>query len=275
MPSNLFIKNTAKNHLHKNFTSAFAVGFLVIAIRALLTVFAGLIASLCSAFSEATANIVALVFFVAATLFLYIPVLLGAIRWFWFTTGGYTVPPAETLYYFYRTDEYFKAISLGFRLFLRGLLNALLCFAPALLITLFSQPTLYEAFGLQMPYWLASMWMFENMFFVVGALAFVAFMLRYLAAPILLINNNKLSTSEALYFSATILRPHKAGSFNLLISLVGWMLLNLLVFPQLYTVPYFLCIYIVYMRTAIEKYNAEASRFNAAFAPQNTPNPEA
>lgn len=269
MPSTVLIKTNAKKHLHENFTSSFAIGFLVIAVRALLTVFAGLVATLCSAFSETTAATAALVFSAAAALFLYIPVLLGAIRWFWFTTAGYSVPPAEALYYFYRTDEYFKAVSLGLKLLLRALLSALLCFAPALLIALFSQPALYETLGLQMPYWLASLWMFENMFCVVGALAFVAFMLRYLAAPILLINNNKLSTTEALSLSAMILRPHLAGSFNLLVSLVGWLLLNLLVFPQLYTVPYFLCIYIVYMRSAIEKYNADASRFNAAFGPQN------
>ena len=95
MPSSSAIKQKAKEFLKNNFSAAFAVGFLALAVQALLLVFTGFIATLCDAtVGQTVATVIAAVFGAAAVLFLYLPILLGAVRWFWFSTGGSSVPPA-------------------------------------------------------------------------------------------------------------------------------------------------------------------------------------
>ena len=268
MPSSSAIKQKAKECLKNNFSAAFAVGFLALAVQALLLVFTGFIATLCNAtVGQTVAAVIAAVFGAAAVLFLYLPILLGAVRWFWFSTGGSSVPPAEALHFFCRTDEYLKAVSLGLKLLIRLVLGALLCYLPALLLTVFSQPALYERVGLQMPYWLGSIWVFKNLFIALGSVALLVFMLRYGVAPVLLINNNKLSTAEALHLSTVVLKGQIGYTLGFILTLFGWFLLNLLFFPKLYSVPYFLSVYAVYVREIITHYNKQAALCNQTYFP--------
>lgn len=267
MPSSAAVKLKAKALLKSKFSAAFAVGFLVLAVKSLLLAFTGFIATLCrAAVGQTVSACIAAAFGLAAVLFLYLPILLGAVRWFWYSAEN-TVPPAEALHFFYRTDEYLKAVSLGLKLLLRLVLGGILCFLPAVLLTLLSQPALYETFGLQMPYWFASIWMFKNLFFVLGGAAFLLFMLRYSVAPVLLINNNRLSTAESLHLSTVVLKGQAAYCFLFILSLIGWLLLNLFVFPRLYTAPYFLSVYTTFARESITHYNKRAALCNATYFP--------
>lgn len=78
MPSSSAIKQKAKEFLKNNFSAAFAVGFLALAVQALLLVFTGFIATLCNAtVGQTVATVIAAVFGAAAVLFLYLPILLG------------------------------------------------------------------------------------------------------------------------------------------------------------------------------------------------------
>lgn len=167
MPSSSAIKQKAKEFLKNNFSAAFAVGFLALAVQALLLVFTGFIATLCDAtVGQTVATVIAAVFGAAAVLFLYLPILLGAVRWFWFSTGGSSVPPAE-----------------------------------------------------------------------------------------------------ALHLSTVVLKGQIGYTLGFILTLFGWFLLNLLFFPKLYSVPYFLSVYAVYVREIITHYNKQAALCNQTYFP--------
>lgn len=262
MPSFSAIKQEAKRCLKNNWPISFAIGFLIIAVEMLLLAFNGFVSLLFTTVDPVDATVIAFVCTLAAFIFLACPMLLGAIRWFWFTSGNYQVAAREVFHYFSRTDEYCKATSLGLKLLGRLVLAGIICYLPAIIIHLLSQPKLYAYFGFQMPYWFASIWMLENVLAIGGSFFLVFIMTRYAIAPVLVINDNSLSTREALHLSTVVLRLDVWHCVGFMLSFILWILLGLLIIPRLYTTPYFLCSYAIFARYTIQQYNRNAQLRN-------------
>ncbi len=255
MPPGYIIKKSAKKSLNDKWPAAIAIGIIIFAVLCVHIIIMELIAMLFGRLGETTAALLSLAIVIVLGQFFAVPVLYGALRWFWYTSSGADVPVSEMFCYFSRGREYAKAISLGFRIFTRILGILLLCFLPSIIVSLASKPITYQVFNFKMPYWASSMWALGNVLnFFGGVLSFIL-LLRYIAAPILMINDNSVSPQEALHLSVIITKSVNGQTFSFIIGFVGWFFLSFLVLPLIYTIPYFLCSYAIYSRNLINNYN--------------------
>jgi len=256
MPSNFIIKSNAKTSLQNKWTQAIGIGAIVFSIFCLYIVLVQLISIPLSAlFNEYLALFISIaVIVISAQLFL-LPLLYGALRWFWFTSADADVPINEIFCYFGSGKEYLRALSLSFRIFVRSSAILFFCFLPSLIIVAISSPTTYDMFNTSMPYWASSVWAIGNMLTIFGIIMSFILLLRYFAAPILMINDPSITPHEALDLSVILSKNANGKTFSFVISFFGWFLLSQLYIPLIFTLPYFLASYAVYCRFLINYYN--------------------
>jgi hypothetical protein len=196
--------------------------------------------------------------------FLGMPLLYGALRWFWFTSSDADVPVSEIFCYFSNAKEYLRALSLSFRIFMRSSAVLFCCFLPAMIIIAISSPTTYNMLNAPMPYWASSVWAIGNALTILGLVMSFLTLIRYFAAPILMINDPSISPNEALDLSVIITKNANGKTTSFVFSFLVWALLSfVLLFPVLFALPYFLAAYSVFCRFLINHYNNKiASSYN-------------
>lgn len=267
-----YVKHQAKTALNNKWPAAVAIGAILLSMLCLLIV---VFSIFCTVFSNYFGNAVSSFLSVIPLLligqFFSMPLVYGMLRWFWFTVQGASVPISEIFCYFSNGREYARAISLSFRVFCRVVAIIVLCYLPSIIITLVCQPEIYNFFGFPMPYFVSSLWGIGNMMEVFGAILSVILLLRYFAAPILMINNSDISPQEALHLSVIISKQANGKTFLFLLSFIGWAILSLLVLPLLYAAPYFLASYSVYCKHLIDNYNNIVSIQNQTYYPHYQP----
>ena len=256
MPTIKIVKANAKTSLLNKWPAAIGIGSILLSVFCihiiLLNVFATLLNGALNTFS---ANLISFVLTVITLPFFAMPLLYGALRWFWFTANDADVPISEIFCFFSSGSEYLRALSLSFRIFFRIACILVLCFSPSIIIWLVRHPQTYDILNFAMPYWTSSMWVLGNIFTYFGATLSIILLLRYFAAPVLMINDRTLSPQEALDLSVIISKSANGRTFSFLLSFFGWGLLSLLILPMIYTLPYFLASYAVYCRFLINHYN--------------------
>ena len=250
MPSNYIIKTNAKTSLENKWSVAISIGAIILSIFCLYIVFLQLILIPITAILN---DIIALTV-VSAQLF-GMPLLYGALRWFWFTTSDANVPIREIFCYFSTGKEYLRALSLSFRIFIRSSAVLFFCFLPSLIILAISSPTTYNIFNTSMPYWASSVWALGNTLTFFGVIMSFVLLLRYFAAPILMINDPLITPHEALDLSVIITKNANGKTLSFVLSFFGWFLLTFFYLPTLFTLPYFLASYSVFCRFLINHYN--------------------
>lgn len=256
MPPVKVVKANAKTSLLNKWSSAIGIGTIILSILCvhiiLLNVFATLFSGLVSDF---LATLLGLVLTVITLPFFAMPLLYGALRWFWFTANDADVPVSEIFCFFSSSSEYLRALSLSYRIYFRITSILLFCFLPSIIIWVVRNPQTYSILNFSMPYWTSSMWVLGNIFNFFGTTFSIILLLRYFIAPILMINDRNLSPQEALDLSVIISKATNGRTLSLLLSFFGWGLLSLLFIPMIYTIPYFLASYSVYCRFLINHYN--------------------
>ncbi|MBQ3562471.1 MAG: hypothetical protein IJA13_02875, partial [Clostridia bacterium] len=184
------------------------------------------------------------------------PLLYGTLRWFWFTSSDANVPVSEIFCYFSSGKEYLRALSLSFRIFIRSSAVLFFCFLPSLIVIAISSPTTYDMLNAPMPYWASSVWAIGNTFTILGLATSFVILIRYFAAPILMINDPSISPNEALDLSVIITKNANGKTSAFVLSFIGWALLSVIFYlPLLFAVPYFLASYSVFCRFLINHYN--------------------
>lgn len=264
MPNNYIIKSNAKTSLENKWSAAISVGAIILSVFCLYIVLLQLIITpIATVFSEATAFFVIIAFTIVAAQLFGMPLLYGALRWFWFTSTDVDVPISEVFCYFGSGKEYLRALSLSFRIFMRSSSVLFFCFLPSLVIVAISSPTTYSMFNASMPYWASSVWALGNTLTFFGIIMSFLLLLRYFAAPILMINDPSITPHEALDLSVIITKNANGKTFSFVLSFFGWGLLSFLYLPVLFTLPYFLASYSVFCRFLINHYNRRiANVFN-------------
>ena len=256
MPPVKVIKANAKVSLLNKWSSAIGIGAIVLSVFCvhiiILNVFTSLFNGILNVFF---ATLVGVALTVVTLPFFAMPLLYGALRWFWFTANDSDVPVSEIFCFFGSSSEYLRALSLSYRVFFRITSILILCFIPSILIWVVRNPETYNILNFPMPYWTSSMWVLSNIFNFFGWVFSIILLLRYFIAPILMINDRSLSPQEALDLSVIISKSTNGRTFSLLLSFLGWGLLSLLIIPMIYTIPYFLASYAVYCRFLINHYN--------------------
>lgn len=267
MPNNYIVKSNAKTALRNKWPEAIGIGAILLAVLCLYMVLINLISFPVSIiFNKATMLFIIIAFMVVSFQCFTMPLLYGVLRWFWFTTADFDVPIGEIFCYFSSGKEYLKATSLSFRIFMRSTGILIVCFLPSFIIVAISSPTTYAMFNAAMPYWASSVWALGNTLTFFGVIMSFILLLRYFAAPILMINDPSITPHEALDLSVIITKNANGKTFSFVISFAGWYLLSLLYLPIIFTLPYFLASYAVYCRFLINHYNRlVATSFNNPF----------
>lgn len=267
MPSNYIIKSNAKTSLENKWSSAISIGAIVLSVFCLHIVLLQLIITPITAiFNQTVATFIVIAFTVISAQLFGMPLLYGALRWFWFTSSDADVPVREIFCYFGSGKEYLKALSLSFRIFMRSTAVLFFCFLPSLIIVAISSPTTYDMFNAPMPYWASSVWALGNTLTFFGVIMSFILLLRYFAAPILMINDPSITPHEALDLSVILTKSANGKTFSFVVSFSGWAVLSLLYLPVIFTLPYFLASYSVFCRFLINHYNRKiATTFENRF----------
>jgi hypothetical protein len=273
MPTVNLIKNEAKHILKNRWSTALAISFIILAMLFLGVAGFGLIHSLfINILGKVSAIAIALVFVTLLWQFLGVPLLYGTLRWTWYSSLNNDIPFYEIFYYFGSGYNYIRAISLGFRIFLRIVIILALCFTPSIIILVACMPQLYNFLNFPMPYFVSSLWALGNVLELFGGTLSVILLLRYVSAPILLINNEKLSPQEALNFSVIISKFANGRTLSFLLSFSGWLIISILILPLLYAIPFFFVSYSIYCKYLMENYNRIVDFENSKMYPNYEPN---
>ena len=268
----IVIKKQAKESLGGKWTMGISIAFVMLGMFFIGISVWSLFGALLKPFlSDLSAFFVSLIPVVLLWQFLGVPLLYGTLRWCWYMSGGENVPFVEIFYYLGSGKNYFRAISLGFRIFLRILIILALCFSPSIIIAIICMPKFYSLFGFSMPYFVSSLWALGNVLEFFGATISVILLIRYVPSPILLINDEKISPQEALSLSVIISKYANGRTLGFLFSFFFWAILSFLVIPLLYVIPFFLVSYCIYCRSLIDNYNKIVAFENSKIYPNYEP----
>lgn len=261
MPPTKVVKANTKTALHEKWPRVIGIGAILLSVLSIHFVLISIIATLFTGLvGETAAAVIGLAIGILISQFFGMPLIYGALRWFWFTVGDADVPVSEIFCYFSRGGEYLRALSLSFRIFIRIITILFLCFLPSLIVLVVRHPYTYDLLNFSMPYWVSSIWALGNVLTAFGTVLSIILLLRYFAAPILMINDPSISPQEALDLSVILSKNANGRTFGFIFSFIGWALLSLLAVPLLFTFPYFLGCYCVYCRFLIHHYNRTVSR---------------
>lgn len=249
------IKTTAKDILKKNGMKS------VIVCSALL--FCYLINyNIISCLSLVTGDIVANVLFIVALLFLFAPVLLGALRYFWRMICGVSDNPTALFYYFTSKKLYKKSMQLILNLAVKTALFALVLLIPYFIVSAISSAEFFEAIDVAIPLWTANLANMTVFLKTIAIVATISLMLKFYLAPMLLVADENMEVTEAIHMSAVISRNTMLDFISLIFTMLGWILLSLLFIPLLYTLPLFITVYLTHCSFAVADYNNHIKQMN-------------
>ena len=251
IPSSSIVKNTVKSALKGKRVPATLASLTVVFAYYIVYM---LTTSLASVMNDAF-KIIATVFFALALIFLVLPLLLGAIRYFWRLTGGADDNPATVFYYFASLFAYRRAVKLILLVIFRLVCVTFVCMLPYFIVNILSDTWLYHLLGTEMPLWVAGMDLLKSFLQVSGICVAVVVSLRYYLVPAIAVMDEDLLLLEAVHISVMVSRRSASAFCGLVASLVGWILLSFFVIPTVYTVPLFIGCYVVHSRFALVNYN--------------------
>ncbi len=209
----------------------------------------------------------AVVLLIALTVFVFCPLLLGVIRYFWHIFLKQPKPPISVFYYFSRLKLYKKAISVAVKIALRVLLFGLLFYLPAIAVYVISNPNFYRFIDTPIPIWSQNLSYLVNFLSSLASALIAVSTIKFYLAPILVIANENIDIEEAFHMSGVISRSSLLDFAFLLFSFIGWAIFSLLFIPLIFTLPYFIMCYVVHSFYSIKAYNEKIKSLNDQQSP--------
>lgn len=249
------VKQTAKTALCGNWLKSI-VATTAVVFSVLICIF---IADLVATVST---DIVGVIIMLLLSFFLLFPLFLGALYFFRRILWGQDDSTVLLFRFFSSATEYRRAIHLSFLAILRLVSNGLLLFSPCLIVRLFASNKLYSLINVSMPVWAESLVYVSYFLGAIGALALFFVMLKIYLAPFLFVADEDMDVDEAINMSQIISKRTDSDFFWLCISFLPLILISVFVIPLIFTLPYFICSYLVHCRFAVAQYNRDVDRFN-------------
>ncbi len=255
IPDSQVVKSTVKAVLKNRRISAGIVGLFPYLVYLVLVSLYGVFAMLLIG-HRLTAVCIA----VAIGVFLLLPVVLGAVRWFWRVADGCEDAVTDVFYYFTSFFLYKRALKCIFLLIFKCFTAMFISLLPFFVISLLSASWIYQFLGAEIPLWVAGLALVQAFLRLVGIIAGLAVISRYYLFPVLVVTDDNMLLLEAMHISVVVSKRSVVYFIALLISLVGYMLLSLFVAPIFYTAPIFFTAYAVHSRFALVNYNQNLDR---------------
>jgi uncharacterized membrane protein len=267
------IKLAAKSSLKHRWPEAIAVTVVFLATAllnlvmqsALMTIFK--VDNVWSPFSPTDVpfhNIVAgfciTIFSAVFSLSVMFPLIYGVMRWFWLVTGGGDPSLSEIFYYFSSFAVFKKAVLVSIGLFIRLVIGAVLSFLPYVILNVVTLPDFYTRFSITMQTWVDRLTTLIPVLEVMGFLFLMFWVSLYAMFYTVMFNNPTQSAHSIIRASVKMTRNRRVRFVVFALSFLGWFLLNTLVIPLVFTMPYFMASLAVYgrevYRSALREPNA-------------------
>ncbi len=190
--------------------------------------------------------------------FFCVPMFLGAMRFFWLLSRKENVNPGAVFYFFKRFSDYSRCISVMVPILLRSIGIGVAVFLPSMVVSTFASADYYAELGTEAPDFLPLIEIFGIVLAVAGAVLWGVYLLRHYMKPFLLIAAPDMINEEITFHSERIYKRTAHRTLRFVLSFWPWILLSLLVFPLVFTLPYFISSWVAYCRYSVAEYNAEA-----------------
>ncbi len=257
------IKSTAKTALSGRFYRCI-IASTVFVFAVLLGLYSAQLIGFVSPISY-TADAVFIVF----SVFLFAPLFLGLIRFFRRLVWEENDHPVSVFYYFSSADLYARAMLLVFFLGIRLGFTALVLFLPSLVVDIFSGSGIYDMLSLPMPLWISSLRVISVCLKAVAGVIMFFVAMKWYMAPFLYVADENMDALEAIHMASTISRGTMLDFFLLIISCIHLILISFLMLPIVFTLGYFIAIYVVHCRYAVAHYNKVVDFVNQGTQPDS------
>lgn len=215
-----------------------------------------------SLFIYARLDFFANIIFIILLFFLFIPLLFGYLRFSWRIILGVTDNCISVFYYFSSLKKYFRIIKMELTFLFKAFLRGIVFFIPALFVKLISQEFFYKFFDFNMPLWIGNLGPIFNGLLSFALVMLIFLMLKFYMAPMLIVADENMENSEAIYMSDLISKKSGIDFIFLFISFLGWIILSYFVFPLVFTLPYMILSYLYHCRFAVAEYNKHIEKLN-------------
>ncbi len=250
------VKLTAKTALKGN--------YLKVAVASTILVFSWLICvNSAGLLSFVAGNNFAVIVSFILLAFLVLPISLGVLRYVWRILNGVSDNPISVFYWFSEKELYFKAVKLILQFVFRIVFWFAVLNIPSVILFALSKSFLFEFFGTAPPLWTANLEYYSILLRNISFVLVFFIMLKFYLAPMLLVVDENIDISEAMYTSSVISRKSSIDFIGLIFTSLGWLFLSFFVLPLPFTLPLLFGFYTVHCRFAISEYNRhiEAGQF--------------
>lgn len=256
IPGSKIVKNTAKATLKGCRIPAGVAGIIPYVIYLVLSAIAGAFSMLMTNKSILTGAI-----FAVLLIFLFAPVALGAIRWFWRSSDGLKESPSTVFHYFSSFFLYKRAMKCILFLLLKCVTAFITCLLPYFVISIISNSWIYQFLGTEIPLWVAGLAFVQSFLRTVGIIAGITVISRYYLFPAIAVMDDDMLLLEAIHISVMVSRRSVATFIGLVISFIPLILVSFLAIPVFYTAPIFFSAYAIHSRYALVNYNQNLDNY--------------
>ena len=246
------IKLTAKTALKGNWVSAIVVSTVTVlcylAIQLILSVL-----------SPAIGNTASFIVLFTLLFFMFLPVGMGFLRFFWRMLFSAEDNPVSVFYYFSSVKLYLKTLKLLGMVLLYAACVGFVLFLPAIAVWVISQSFLYDMLSMPIPIWSANLNYVFNLLVTTASAILIFIMIKFHLAPMLFVADDNIDVAEAIHMSKTISKKASLDFIFLAFSFIGWILLCFLCIPNVFVLPYIVTSYLVHSRFAVAEYNKHIS----------------
>ncbi len=255
VPNSRAVKSTVKATFKGRFIPAGVAGIIPYFIYLFIAAFAGIFSMILRHYDA-----VAVLLFAFFGIFLFAPVLLGTVRWFWRATDGCEDSPSDVFYYFSSFFLYKRAMKTALFVLFKCFTAIFTCLIPYFVISVLSNSWIYQFLGAEIPLWVAGLALVQSFLRVVGILSAFAVVSRYYLFAALIVMDEDMLLLEAMHISVMVSRRSVSAFIALVLSYLGWILISFLGVPLFYTAPMFFAAYAVHSRYALVNYNQNLDR---------------
>lgn len=253
--ANSTIKKTAKDSLKNNKVKAFIVGIILLFVVLINS-------NICSFVYEIFGKTVFYFALIVLNILLLGPVALGGVRYYWRMLCGVCDDPISAFFYFSSMENYKKAMNVIFRLGVKSLIYLFLYNIPYIVLSVVLNAEFYEFLNIPIPLWTANLSNIAMFLKSIGIVATIVSMLKYYLTPMLIVVDENMDVSEAFHMSVVISKSTTLDFIFLIFSMLGWILLSLLFIPLIFTLGYFITVYLSHCSYAINDYNEHIKTLN-------------
>jgi len=196
------------------------------------------------------------------SIFLFLPVCIGLLRYFWRLYCGQNDNVIEIFYYLKSKESYLKVTGFSLAFVLRAVLCFVIFSIPVYVLKLITGTWLYSVLNVSIPIWTTNLSNIIVFLRIISITATLIYTLKFYLAPMLFIADENNDIGEALHLSAVICRRTFLDYVFLIFSFFGYFLLSLLTVPLIFILPYIIVSYLIHCSIAVEDFNDEIAKIN-------------